>query len=54
MERFEKLFKDKGVKLGLECDDALTLNADPDKVSQIIINLLSNALKATSEGGGLL
>lgn len=51
MERFEKLFKDKGVRLELECDDTLTLHADPDKISQIIINILSNALKATAEGG---
>ena len=50
-ERFEKLFIDKGVRFGLECDDRLNLYADPDKVSQIIINLLGNALKATSEGG---
>lgn len=50
-ERFEKLFTDEGVKLGLECPDTLTLYADPDKISQIMINLLSNALKATKKGG---
>jgi len=52
-ERFEKLFSDKGVKLELESDDSVTLNADPDKISQIVINLLSNALRATA-GGGLV
>jgi two-component system sensor histidine kinase BaeS len=50
-DRFEKLFSDKGVKLELESDDSATLNADPDKISQIVINLLSNALRATASGG---
>jgi signal transduction histidine kinase len=50
-ERFEKLFFDKGVRLELECPDAITIDADPDKLSQIVINLLSNALKATDQGG---
>jgi two-component system sensor histidine kinase BaeS len=50
-ERFEKLFSDKGVKLEFACDAAATIDADPDKLSQIVINLLSNALKATGQGG---
>jgi len=50
-ERFEKLFTDKGIRLELECPDTLKLYADPDKISQIMINLLSNALKATKRDG---
>ena len=50
-ERFDRLFSDKGIQLEFECDDAATIDADPDKLSQIVINLLSNALKATAEGG---
>jgi two-component system sensor histidine kinase BaeS len=50
-DRFERLFTDKGVKLDLECDDILAIYADPDKLSQIVINLLSNALRATAAGG---
>ena len=50
-ERFERLFKDKGVELQLDCKDDLTMFADPDKVSQIVINLLSNAMRVTDKGG---
>jgi two-component system sensor histidine kinase BaeS len=50
-DRFAKVFHEKGVALSLDCAPGLAVGADPDKLSQIVINLLSNALKATDSGG---
>lgn len=47
---FEKEFRDKQITLKVETPSC-RLYADKDKVSQVIVNLLSNALKYTQEGG---
>jgi len=51
VERFSSLSRDKGISIELECPDTIMINADPEKLSQVVINLLSNSLKATETGG---
>lgn len=50
-ERFGSMFREKRVSLECGCPEGLTVDADPDRLSQIIINLLVNALKASPKGG---
>ncbi|MDA8423953.1 MAG: HAMP domain-containing sensor histidine kinase [Nitrospiraceae bacterium] len=51
VKTFERLFLDKGVSLDLQCSETLKIDADPDRLSEIIVNLMSNALKATDRDG---
>ncbi|MDD5244124.1 MAG: ATP-binding protein [Syntrophorhabdaceae bacterium] len=53
VERFRTRFQEGGVVLELICPEGLSLYADPERLSQIILNLLSNALKATPSGGSV-
>jgi len=47
---FEKQFLDKGVKLIFN-DRDISIYADKDKIIQVMVNLISNALKYTEKGG---
>lgn len=50
IDRFSKISLGKGINIELQCDDGFIIHADPDRFSQIAINLLSNALKAAERG----
>ena len=50
---FENDYLSKEIDISFESSDIL-IYADKDKVSQIIINLLSNALKYTNKGGKVI
>lgn len=52
MQNFETDFMNKGIQLQFSGDEGVVF-ADRDKISQVLINLLSNALKYTSQGGSV-
>jgi two-component system sensor histidine kinase BaeS len=49
--RFSRNAEERGISLSVDCPEDLMLEADPDRISQVIINLLSNALRATAVDG---
>jgi len=48
---FEVVARAKGVDIIIEAEPESIVYADPERLSQILINLISNALKATAPGG---
>lgn len=50
-DRYLPLFREKGVALDIECDPGEAVTADPERLSQMLVNLIANALKATPPGG---
>jgi signal transduction histidine kinase/DNA-binding response OmpR family regulator len=49
---FEPMAASKSVQIQIECPDALPeVEADADKISQVLSNLVSNAIKYTPTGG---
>ncbi|MEK6974803.1 MAG: PAS domain-containing sensor histidine kinase [Candidatus Thermoplasmatota archaeon] len=52
-ESFRPSAKEMGVRLDADIQGDLTCGADPDRISQAITNLLSNAMKFTPSGGSV-
>jgi signal transduction histidine kinase len=48
---FETVASERRIRFGIDTPDALTVQADLEKVRHILLNLLSNAFKSTPYGG---
>jgi two-component system, OmpR family, sensor histidine kinase BaeS len=51
MDRFSHAAAESGITLVLDCNEGARILADPDRLSQIVINLMTNALKAVQKNG---
>jgi two-component system sensor histidine kinase BaeS len=43
----------KNITFAVECDAEVRINADPERLTQILINLVTNAVKASCAGGSI-
>ncbi len=50
-QRFSESGGNKNVSFAIECNDEVLVNADPERLTQILINLVTNAVKAIDTGG---
>jgi two-component system sensor histidine kinase BaeS len=53
IERTRRGAGEKEVILSLECPGELLIHADPDRLRQIVSNVLENAVKAVKSGGSV-
>ncbi|MFN1834986.1 sensor histidine kinase [Balneola sp. MJW-20] len=47
---YQPIAQDKGLEIKTEVDGDFIVNADPDKIEQVLDNLISNGIKYTNEG----
>lgn len=51
VDRLTATSEEKHISLELSCAEGLYISADPDRLSQIVINLVNNSIKACGPGG---
>jgi two-component system sensor histidine kinase AtoS len=55
MDRFSEFFRNKSIDLDIRCrKGTLTVNMDPDLMEQVFLNLVLNAVEASSQGDTIL
>ena len=55
MDRFSEFFRSKSIDLHIQCrKGTLTMNMDPDLMEQVLLNLVLNAVEASSPGDTIL
>jgi signal transduction histidine kinase len=52
-QRFSEAGGKKNISFSVECGDEVRVNADPERLTQVLINLITNAVKAI-DGGGII
>jgi PAS domain S-box-containing protein len=53
LEAIESYAEKKNIEIRVEADE-LSLNADPDRLTQVLVNLVSNAIKYSPDGGAIV
>ena len=54
LDSFEEEAEKKGLKLIAKCEDGLCVQADQGMVTRVLINLISNAVQYTGQGGWVM
>ncbi len=53
MSAVRRLVEERGHRLEVACEPGLSIEADPTRLEQIVVNLLTNAAKYTEPGGSI-